>query len=611
MSTITRREFLVQAGRVGLGLGLGSQLVALPRCSGSSGNSVAETPGFYDAIIVGGGTAGLIVAAKLQLASGGSKRILIIEAGGPSGVAIGGRAFPSWLPSGRTDLTIFDVPGEYSLIAFMPLGTPYQLIETPFAYQGIGLGGNAVFNGMLFQTNPSPIFDREWPLGWHSDDMAPYFRRVRQNIPVTNTPSTDGIPQNTGPASIVHPLYAANGWIEGNTSQAINASSGMYGRPYVAASGGRRAGPISGYFEAVDQDGVPESGLEILPYAKCHEIDFDDHGTALAVNYVRRDSLEQTQPGTPGTARLRADGVLVMAAGALITPRVLLLSGVGPRGREGEIFPGRSSTPQFAINNPQVGVGVFDHVMTMVTYSYDGDVPHQAYNYGNFSGNATDLQNYLVNGRGPYAQYQPVSILNYGLGSPTPNVEIFLNPNGAGTPGGPYYGPNTLSAFVMLLDPKARGLITLDVRDNVNYPDIYLPDTPDGEADTALMTQAVFDMIQLFARDTGLKIVFGPGSASHPNLNPNSLLDIREYVTGPAPVDGVYFNRLIANHYGGTVALSDGPGGVNPKTLIVRGTTNVTVVDASLIPTIVAAHPVGTIMAVADRAGDILAARWT
>ncbi len=611
MPRISRREFLRQAGRVGLGLGLGSQLVALSGCGGSSGNTVSETPGLYDAIIVGGGTAGLIVAAKLQLASGGSKRILIIEAGGASASAIGGTAFPPWVTPGRTDLTIFDVSGEYSLIAFNPLGAPYQLTETPFAYQGIGLGGNAVFNGMLFQTNPSPIFDQGWPPGWHSDEMAPYFQSVRRNIPVTNTPSTDGIPQNTGPATIIHPLYAANGWVEGNTSEPITGSSGLYSRPYVAAGGGRRAGPISGYFQAVDQGGVPDSGLEILQYAKCDRIDFHDDGTALSVNYVRRDGLEQMQPGTHGTARLGPRGVLVMAAGALATPRLLLLSGVGPRGREAEFFPGRSSVPRFSINNPQIGVGVFDHVMTMVTYGYDGTVPYQAYNYGNFAGNTADLQDYLENGSGPYAQYQPVSILNYGLESPTPNVEIFLNPNGAGTPGGPYYGPNTLSAFVMLLDPKTRGLITLDAKDNVNYPEIYLPDTTDGEADTTLMTQAVFHMIRLFAQDQGLKIVFGPGSASHPNLNPDSLADIREYVIGPGPVDGVYFNRLIANHFGGTVALSDGPGGVNPETLVVRGTTNVAVVDASLIPTIVPAHPVGTIMAVADRAGDILTARWT
>jgi len=68
---------------------------------------------------------------------------------------------------------------------------------------------------------------------------------------------------------------------------------------------------------------------------------------------------------------------------------------------------------------------------------------------------------------------------------------------------------------------------------------------------------------------------------------------------------------LIINHFGGTAALSTGPGGVDPATLILRGTTNVAVVDASLIPTSVVGHPIGTIMAVADRAGDILAARWT
>ena len=204
-----------------------------------------------------------------------------------------------------------------------------------------------------------------------------------------------------------------------------------------------------------------------------------------------------------------------MAAGALVTPKLLLLSGVGPRGRESEIFPGQSPVA-FSIDNPLVGVGLYDHVMTMVTYGSRRPVPYQAYNYGDYTGNNADLQQYLDAGRGPYAQYQPVSILNYELGSDVPNVEIFLNPNGAGPPGGPYYGPATLSAFLMLLNPQARGLITVDATGKVNYPSIYLPDTPDGQADTTLMTQAVFNMIQLFAKEPGLKIVFGPGGASHP-----------------------------------------------------------------------------------------------
>lgn len=440
--------------------------------------------------------------------------------------------------------------------------------------------------------------------------MAPYFQTVRENVPVTNTPSTDGIPQNTGPATIIHPLYAANGWVEADTSQPFNGPGGIYSRPYVAATGGRRAGPISGYLESVDPDGVPVPGLEILHFAKCDRIEFDAAGTAVAVLYTKRDGLDQSLPGLESIAHLRPGGLLVMAAGALVTPRLLLLSGVGPRGREAEFFPGRSSVPAFTIDNSQVGVGVFDHVMTMVTYSYSGSVPYRAYNYGNFTANAADLADYLANGSGPYAQYQPVSILNYGLGTMTPNVEIFLNPNGAGAQGGPFYGPTAFSAYVMLLDPTARGIVSLNENNEANYPAIYLPDTPAGDADITLMAQAVFNMIQLFAQNPDLKIVFGPGSSSHPDLNPDSLADIRKYVTGPQPVKDVYFNRLIINHFGGTAALSNGAGGVDPATLILRGTTNVAVVDASLIPTIVPAHPVGTIMAVADRAGDILAPVW-
>ncbi len=606
MSDVTRREFIRRAARAGLAVGLGAQFEVLAGCGGGGGSTVTQPAGGYDVIIVGGGAAGSIVATKLRMASRGRKRILIIEAGGATSAAIGGTDFPPWLPPHRRDLTIFDVPGEYSQMAFMPLGQPYQLTETMFTYQGTGLGGNSMFNGMLFQTNPPQVFDASWPDGWHWTDMEPYYARVRQNVPVTSTPSTDGIAQNTGPAQIAHPLYATQGWVEGDTSQPFTAS-GLYSRPYVAAMNGHRAGPISGYFVNVAPNGNPVSNLEILRHSKVDKIRFGADGEAVAVEYRRRAGLDQSDPGVSGIARLRRGGTLVMASGALVTPRILLLSGVGPAGRENEIFPDGPPGP-FTIDNPLVGVGVFDHVMTMVTYNYTGAVPYQVYNYGDYAGHAGDLDNYLKDGQGPYAQYQPVSILNYSLNSSFANIEIFLNPNGAGTPGGTYYGPNALSAFLMLLNPKARGLITLDAKGNVNYPNIYLPNTADGAADTDLMTQAVFNMIQLFAQDKGMKIVFGPGGPSHPNLDPNNIDDIRQYVTGPAPVDGVDFNRLIINHFGGTAALSDGPGGVDPATLIVRGTRNVAVVDAALIPTIIPAHPVGTIMAVADRAGDILAA---
>jgi len=600
----TRREFLLSGAKAALATGIG-----VPALAGCWGEEVYEPTGVYDAIVIGGGTAGIIVASRLQAASGGRKRILVIEAGGPTSIAVGGTAYPPWAPAGRRDLTMFDVPGEYSQIPWTPFGTSYQLTETGFTYQGIGLGGNSQFNGMLMQTNPPAAFDERWPGGWHWADMAQYFDRVRQRIPVTSTPSADGVPQNTGPADIVHPLYASEGWVETDTSRPFDAA-GAYSRPYVAAGSGRRRGPLSGYYQAVAPGGTPGAGLEVLQYAKASLIEFDASGNAVAVQYVKRDGLDQSLAGTAGRARVRSGGFVVMSAGALVTPRLLLLSGVGPRGREAEIFPGQARAP-FAIDNPGVGVGLFDHVISMVTYAYDGPVPYAAYDYGDYAGNAGDLARYMADGSGPYAQYQPVSILQRRYGSAVPNVEVFLNPNGAGTRGGPYWGPRTFSAFVMLLDAKARGVVALDAKGNVIPPAIYLPPTADGEADTNLMTQGVFDMMKLFAKNPALKLVFGPGSASHPNLRPDVMADVRTYVTGPSPVDGIHFNRLVTNHWGGTAALNAGRGGVDPATLIVRGTANVAVVDASLIPTSVPGHPVLTIMAVADRAADVLAGRWT
>jgi hypothetical protein len=219
---ISRRHFL---GNAGLALGMGSAL----GLGSFAARAVTRPTGRYDVIIVGGGTAGAIVAARLQAASQGRKRILIIEAGGPTAAAIGGADVPPWLPRGRRGPTIFDVPGEYSQIAHMPLGAPYQLTETAFTFQGIGLGGNSMFNGMLFQTNPKEVFDDAWPKGWQWNDLLPHFDRVRQRIPVTNTPSPDGIAYNTGPARIAHPLYAAAGWSAANTSLPFRPP-GIYSR---------------------------------------------------------------------------------------------------------------------------------------------------------------------------------------------------------------------------------------------------------------------------------------------------------------------------------------------------------------------------------------------
>ena len=160
---------------------IGAHAPFLAGC-GSDAQTVPEASGDYDAIIVGGGSAGTIVAAKLHNASGGRKRILMIDAGGPTSAAIGGTDYPSWVPPDRTDLAIFDGRPLFANRVSAARRT-LSATQTGFTFQGIGLGGNSMYNGMLFQTNSPQLFDASWPAGWDWAAMQPYFNLVRQHVP--------------------------------------------------------------------------------------------------------------------------------------------------------------------------------------------------------------------------------------------------------------------------------------------------------------------------------------------------------------------------------------------------------------------------------------------
>ena len=556
-------------------------------------------PKQYDIVIAGAGPAGCIVATRL-VDRFPDKSILLVEAGGPTSVVVGGRDAPPYDPR----VTIFDVPGEYQNIPFQPKGEPYRQPETRFTFQGVGYGGNSQFNGMLFQAAPPVDFDRNWPAGWTYAEVRPYFDRVFQEMLISATPSADGHFYNREAADIAGAIYAANGFAEVNTSILGGLGERYFSHPYVVSHDGLRGGPVRHHLTSIvgPHGESTRANLEILPHTKVDRIVFSEVERSRAVGITC----------TTGTSTffisLGREGRIVLAGGALMSPRLLLLSGVGPFDRHDEIFDAGFSVP-FHIDNPGVGTGLFDHVATMLAYEYTGTAhPFRAYHYGDYKTNEGDLARYAALRAGPYAQYGPVSVMHEYLETEEdttrqPNVEVFINPFGAGALDGPYNDARTLAAFAMLLRPRGRGLIRIGADTSVSYPPIYLTD----DLDLALMTQAVQGLIRLYREDPALILTFGPGGRSHPHLNPDDPKDVEAYVGAWDPVDGIFFSRLIINHWGGTCPLSEDPGrGVAPRTLLVNGTRNIHVVDASLHPAPLSAHPVATIMAVAEKASDIL-----
>ena len=543
--------------------------------------------------MVGAGAAGSIVIRRLVDRFPG-KSILVLEAGGPTSATVGGREFVPYDPSS----TIFDVPGEYTNIPFQPKGEPFRQRQTPFTYQGTGYGGNSQFNGMLFQAAPPFDFDGFWPREWAYDRVRPYIDRVLAEMHVSDIPSTDGVFYNAGASTIVGDIYRAHGFAEADTSVLGGLGDRYFSRAFVVTASGARGGPVRSHLTAiVGPDGrSTRPNFEIVPFATVQRIIFDPPAgdVAIGVEYSAQ---------TRSFAALAPGGILVLAGGALMTPRLLLLSGVGPFARHDEIFHDGFSVP-FHIDNPAIGSTLFDHVATLLGYEFTGAAPpFRAYNYADYAANAADLARYVSSHAGPYAQYGPVSMMHELLpprrAGGQPNVEVFVNPFGAGPAGGPYAGPRNLSAYAMLLRPRTRAVMSINRDGNVDYPPIYLTD----DRDLDLMTEAIQRLLFLYRANPDLVLTFGPGGRSHPHLNPNSFADVRKYVAGFDPVENVFYTRLIINHWGGTCPLG---AGADPTTLRVRGVRNVHVVDASLHPAPLSAHPVATIMAVAERASDLL-----
>jgi cellobiose dehydrogenase (acceptor) len=560
----------------------------------------ARGPRHYHVVIVGAGPAGCIVARRLVDRFPGLS-IALLEAGGPTSVTVGGRDFP---PYDQT-ATIFDVPGEYQNIPFTLKGEPYRQRETLFTYQGTGYGGNSQFNGMLFQAAPAFDFATAWPAGWSHADLEPYVDRLFAELHISQVPSTDGVFYNAGASQITGKLYLDAGFAELDMSRLGGLGPSYFGRASVVSAQGERGGPVRTHLTAIvgPYGRSTRRTFDIIPFASASRIEFhpDDPHQAVGVTYVDRAAGDAARfvPLLPG-------GLVVLAAGGLMTPRLLLLSGVGPVARHDEIFSGSFSVP-FHIDNPHVGVSLFDHVGTLLGYEYRGTTPaFRAYHYSDYAANAADLTRYAGLRAGPYAQYGPVSVMHETLTVPPaaaplqPNVEVFVNPFGAGAPGGPYNGPNNFAAFAMLLRPRARTVLKINSQTFIDSPPIYLTDREDAD----LMATAIQGLFRLYRANPDLVLTFGPGGRSHPTLNPDSFDDVRAYVLGSNPVDGVFYTGLTINHWGGTCPIGSA---VDPETLRVDGTRNIHVVDASLHPAPLSAHPVATIMAVGEKASDVLA----
>jgi choline dehydrogenase len=479
----------------------------------------------YDVVVVGAGTAGCVVAARLAAAGA---RVMLTEAGngGPPVGADVPSAFPTFVGSGATwGDVISPQPGT---------GT------APVLARGRGLGGSSAINGMIFTRGHHSGY-ADWPVGWRFDDLLPYFKRTENAV--GRDPAVRGVggPLTVGPADPLNPVIEAglDAAVRAGYRRVDDVSSGLvegFGAVDLNIVAGRRQSVVDAYLRPA----LGRGNIDVVGDAVAQRLLFSGP-RCVGVQYRKG----------PTTATVMCDTV-VLAAGAVGTSQLLLLSGVGPTR---DLSPNGIETIH---DLPGVGVGLQDHPLTSIVYESARPVPQRV------SGNHAEAIGLVRSG----PHLLQFVLMDYARRLPG------VNP--------PEHG---FTIAVSVIRPHSRGGVRLANADPETAPIIdpgYYRDERDLDAAVA-----------------GLRIADRIGT-SHA---------WRKTRVAPGEDDlGALFVRRTTSSYfhpvGGCAI-----GEVVDDQLRIRGLDGIYVADASVMPSIPAGNPQATVYAIAERAAELIAGK--
>jgi choline dehydrogenase-like flavoprotein len=501
----------------------------------------------YDYIIVGAGTAGCVLAARLT--EDPARRVLLLEAGGhgPADLISVPAAWPQ-LAGSAADWGSVTIPQAGAG------ARPYP--------RGRVLGGSGAINAMAHLRGHPGVYDA-WAAapgaaGWSSAGLLPYFKRAEQTV--GRDPSVRG---TTGPVRVApaaeasrHPaavalaeaLCALGFPVAGDPS---GTSPEGVGWPDLAIDGGRRVSPASAYLHPA----MDRPNLTVAAGAQVRR---------LTVTGSRCTGAVYLLDGAVAEARA---GEVIVCAGAVGSPQLLLLSGIGPAARLTEL----GISP--VIDLPGVGENLQDHPVVTLTYTSARPLPASAYNHG-----------------------ETYAALRSPLAGDWPDLHLFpiLLP---GAPPGSQPPAEGFTLAAAVTAPGSRGSVRLASADPAGAPLI----------DPGFL-RARRDADRLAA---GLSVLRSAAASSA-----FSPLAVTETVPGAATASGrelkTYIRRTAGSycHPAGTCRMGAGEQAVtDPADLPVRGISGLRVVDASVIPLIPNVPLHATVLAIAEKAADLITRR--
>ncbi|KAI9435478.1 aryl-alcohol-oxidase from pleurotus Eryingii [Lactarius indigo] len=560
----------------------------------------------YSFIVVGSGPGGSVLANKLS--ANPNNRVLLIEAG----------------PS---DTVNPNIPIPFLCVTLVPSDVSWNgttVPQTGLGGRSIGyprgrtLGGTTSINYMVWTHGPASDFDRlahdTCDSGWSWESLRNILTGVETLVPPPDGHNTTGevdpsIHGSNGPIKIsVQDRTALNPRVFNTTTQLaefpfnedMNSGTPLgIGWTQLSIGSGQRSSALVSYLTPA----LSRSNLDILINTQVTKV--VQTGTQDGLPIFRGVQFAQSASG-PLFYR-NATKEVILAAGAVNTPQLLMLSGIGDSTHLSQF------NIQTIVDLPDVGKNMQDHPLLPNVFSVNSNFTND-----DIGRNATLFQNNLAQWEASHTGPFAASIAdNIGWSRLPKTSTIFKKARDPSSgPQAPHYefifvdqffsvveSPPTTGHFMTivsnLITPTSRGSITLASANPFDAPNID-PAVLNSDFDIFTMCEAVKAALRFAAAPAWRDYVIGPfGALGEVQTDAEIEAYVRNHsATVAHPSSTAFMSRKGSSH-----------GVVNPD-LSVKNTVGLRIVDASILPYIPAAHPQAIVYTIAERAAKLIVADY-